>query len=86
MRWEAYRLTADNHRQLYVPAGFAHGFQTLEPETEVGYLISAYYAPEAATGIRHDDPAFAILWPLEVADISEKDRSWADFAPHPPRG
>lgn len=81
MRWEAYELTADNRRQLYVPAGVAHGFQTLAPDTEVGYLISAFYAPDAAAGIRHDDPAFAIGWPLPVADISAKDRAWPAFVP-----
>jgi dTDP-4-dehydrorhamnose 3,5-epimerase len=78
-RWEAYELTAENRRQLYVPAGLAHGFQTLLPDTEVGYLISAFYAPAAAAGIRHDDRAFAIAWPLPVADISPKDRTWPDW-------
>jgi len=78
-RWEAYELTAENRLQLYVPAGLAHGFQTLLPNTEVAYLISAFYAPQAAAGIRHDDPAFAISWPLPVADISSKDRAWPDW-------
>ncbi len=78
-RWEAYQLNAANRHQLYVPAGIAHGFQTLEPETEVAYLISNFYAPAAASGIRHDDPAFAIPWPLPVADISDKDRAWPDW-------
>ena len=78
-RCEAYELTAENRRQLYVPAGLAHGFQTLLPDTEVAYLISAFYAPAAAAGIRHDDPAFAIAWPLPVADISPKDRTWPDW-------
>jgi dTDP-4-dehydrorhamnose 3,5-epimerase len=78
-RWEAYELTADNRRQLYVPAGIAHGFQTLLPDTEVSYLISAFHVPAAAAGLRHDDPAFAIAWPLPVADISARDRSWPDF-------
>jgi dTDP-4-dehydrorhamnose 3,5-epimerase len=84
LRWEAYELTAENRRQLYVPAGVAHGFQTLAPESEVHYLISAFYAPEAAAGVRYDDPAFGIRWPLPVADVSEKDRNWPDFA-GPPR-
>lgn len=79
MKWEAYELTAENRRQLYVPTGIAHGFQTLVPDTEVAYLISAFYAPEAAAGIRHDDPAFGIVWPLPVADISAKDLGWPDF-------
>ena len=78
-RWEAYELTAENRRQLYVPAGLAHGFQTLAPDTEVAYLISAFYVAEAAAGLRHDDPAFAIGWPLPVADVSAKDRAWPDF-------
>ena len=79
LAWEAYALSAEDRRQLYVPAGVAHGFQTLMPETEVGYLISQYYAPAAGAGIRHDDPAFSIAWPLPVADLSAKDRSWPDF-------
>jgi len=78
-RWEAYELSEDNRRQLYVPKGFAHGFQTLTPDTEVAYLISAFYAPEVASGLRHDDPAFAIAWPLPVADVSARDRGWPDF-------
>lgn len=78
-RWEGFDLTAANRRSLYVPKGVAHGFQTLEPETEVAYLISAFHAPEAAAGIRHDDPAFGIDWPLPVGAISEKDRQWPDF-------
>ena len=79
LRWEAYELTAENRRQLYVPAGVAHGFQTLTPDAEVAYLISAYHVPEAAEGFRHDDPAFGIAWPLPVADISARDRAWPDF-------
>jgi dTDP-4-dehydrorhamnose 3,5-epimerase len=79
MRWEAYELTADNRRQLYVPAGVAHGFQTLAPDTEVAYLISAFHAPAAAAGIRWDDPAFDIAWPLPVADVSARDRTWPDW-------
>jgi dTDP-4-dehydrorhamnose 3,5-epimerase len=78
--WQGFELTADNYRQLYVPEGFAHGFQTLCADSEVGYLISAFYAPAAASGVRHDDPAFAIDWPLPVSVISEKDKSWPDFS------
>jgi dTDP-4-dehydrorhamnose 3,5-epimerase len=78
-RWQGFELTAENRRQLYVPEGFAHGFQTLCDGTEVGYLISALYEPQAADGVRYDDPAFAIDWPLPVRVISEKDRSWPDF-------
>lgn len=79
MRWEAYELSAGDGRQLYVPTGFAHGFQTLAPETEVAYMMTAFYAPEAADGIRHDDRAFSISWPLPIAEISAKDRRWPDF-------
>jgi dTDP-4-dehydrorhamnose 3,5-epimerase len=84
-RWQGFELTAKNRRQLYVPEGFAHGFQTLCDDSEVGYLISVFYSPRAAGGVRYDDPAFAIEWPLPVSVISEKDRSWPDFqlrAPH----
>jgi dTDP-4-dehydrorhamnose 3,5-epimerase len=79
MQWEAYELAAGDKRQLYVPTGFAHGFQTLAPATEVAYMMTAFYAPEAACGIRHDDPAFNIAWPLPVTDISPKDQSWPDY-------
>lgn len=78
-RWQGFELTPENRRQLYVPEGFAHGFQTLSDDTEVGYLISAFYVPDAASGVRHDDPAFDIDWPLEVTVISEKDRAWPEF-------
>jgi dTDP-4-dehydrorhamnose 3,5-epimerase len=77
--WQGFELTEVNQRQLYVPAGFAHGFQTLCDDTQVSYLISAFYAPLWAGGVRYDDPAFAIDWPLPLTGISEKDRSWPDF-------
>jgi dTDP-4-dehydrorhamnose 3,5-epimerase len=78
-QWRGFELTAGNRHQLYVPKGFAHGFQTLCDDVEVGYLISAFYAPAAASGVRYDDPAFAIAWPLPVSAISEKDRAWPLF-------
>jgi dTDP-4-dehydrorhamnose 3,5-epimerase len=78
--WRGYELSAENHTQLYIPKGFAHGFQTLTDAAEVGYLISAFHAPASAAGFRHDDPAFAIAWPLPVTEISDKDRTWPDFA------
>ncbi|HEX6112037.1 MAG TPA: dTDP-4-dehydrorhamnose 3,5-epimerase [Geminicoccaceae bacterium] len=78
-RWQGFELTAANQRQLYVPEGFAHGFQTLCDDSWVSYLISAFHAPLAASGVRYDDPAFAIDWPLPVSEISEKDRTWPDF-------
>jgi dTDP-4-dehydrorhamnose 3,5-epimerase len=78
-RWQAFELSDTNSRQLYIPQGFAHGFQTLSPDVEVNYLISHPYGPDAASGIRHDDPTFAIAWPLPVSIISEKDLLWPDF-------
>ncbi|NMJ42474.1 dTDP-4-keto-6-deoxy-D-glucose epimerase [Roseomonas sp. JC162] len=79
-RWQAFDLTADNRRSLYVPKGVAHGFQTLEADTEVFYLISAFHEPQVSAGVRHDDPAFGIVWPRPVSVISEKDRAWPAFS------
>ena len=79
-RWMGLQLTANNYRMLYVPEGFAHGFQTLEDDTEVFYQVSQFYSPQYERGVRYDDPSFAIKWPLEVRVISEKDKSWPDFA------
>jgi dTDP-4-dehydrorhamnose 3,5-epimerase len=81
--WQGFDLAAENRRQIYVPEGFAHGFQTLCDDTEVGYLISSFYAPRAASGVRCDDPAFAIEWPLPLTVISEKDKTWPDFSDPP---
>jgi dTDP-4-dehydrorhamnose 3,5-epimerase len=69
-------LTAKNRRALYVPEMVAHGFQSLEDETEVFYQISAFFVPDKSTGLRHDDPKLGIDWPLPVAVISEKDACW----------
>ncbi|HRK17862.1 MAG TPA: dTDP-4-dehydrorhamnose 3,5-epimerase [Hyphomicrobiaceae bacterium] len=77
--WQAFELSADNEYQLYIPKGFAHGFQTLTDDVLVGYLISEFYAPDAARGARHDDTAFGIEWPLAVTEMSDKDRGWPDF-------
>jgi dTDP-4-dehydrorhamnose 3,5-epimerase len=79
-RWQGFELSAENRRRLYIPAGYAHGFQTLSDDAEVEYLISEFYAPDSASGVRYDDPAFAISWPLSVASISDKDRLWPDYA------
>ncbi len=78
-RWQAFELTADSRRMLYVPEGFAHGFQTLEDKTEVFYQMSEFYAPECARGLRWNDPAFGIRWPSGDLIISERDRSYPDF-------
>jgi dTDP-4-dehydrorhamnose 3,5-epimerase len=69
-------LTARNRRALYVPEMFAHGFQSLEDETEVFYQISTFFVPDKSTGIRHDDPKLGINWPLSVSVISGKDERW----------
>jgi dTDP-4-dehydrorhamnose 3,5-epimerase len=78
--WIGVELTADNRRALFVPEGFAHGLQTLADDTEVMYQVSQFYTPGAEGGIRYDDPAFAIAWPLPVSVISDKDRAWPDFS------
>jgi dTDP-4-dehydrorhamnose 3,5-epimerase len=79
-QWLGVELTADNHLALYVPEGFAHGYQTLADDTEIFYQVSAFYTPEAEAGVRWDDPAFAIEWPdPHGAVLSDKDRSWPDY-------
>jgi len=75
-RWKAFELTASNKSQIYIPPGFAHGLQTLTDHAEVSYLISQFYVPQASTGVRYDDPAFAIDWPMEPSVLSERDRTW----------
>jgi dTDP-4-dehydrorhamnose 3,5-epimerase len=81
LKWRAFELRADPPIQLFVPAGFAHGFLTLEDATEVDYQMTDYHVPEAAAGFRWDDPHFGITWPIPVAAISERDRTYPDFAP-----
>jgi dTDP-4-dehydrorhamnose 3,5-epimerase len=74
LRWAAVELSERNHAMLYIPEGFAHGYQTLEDDTEVFYQVSESYCPEAARALRWDDPALGIAWPLPVSAISERDR------------
>lgn len=74
-------LTAHNRTMLYVPEGFAHGFQTLEDDTEVFYQMSQSYAPAYARGVRWNDPMFGIPWPMAECIISERDRHFPDFFP-----
>jgi dTDP-4-dehydrorhamnose 3,5-epimerase len=74
-------LTAENRRALFVPKGFAHGFQTLEEDTEIFYQMSEYFAPECARGVRWNDPAFNITWPLAISEMSPKDQALPDFDP-----
>ena len=73
-------LSAREHRMLYIPEGFAHGFLTLEDHTSVFYLMSEFYAPEYARGFRWDDPSFNVEWPAEVRVISDKDAAHPDFS------
>lgn len=80
-RWIGVELSADNRRALFVPEGFAHGFQTLEDHTDVMYQVSAFYMPEAEGGARYNDPSFNIHWPLPVSVISDKDANWPYFSP-----
>lgn len=78
-QWTSFELRADGYTMLYVPERFGQAFQTLEDDTELMYQTSAFYAPGYERGIRYNDPAFGFEWPLEVAVISEKDRSWPDY-------
>ncbi len=73
LRWEAFELSAEEPRMVYVPRGFAHGFCTLEADTRVFYKVDAPYAPQTEGGIRWDDPDLAIPWPVEFPLVSEKD-------------
>lgn len=73
LRWFAVELSAENRKTLYIPEGLAHGFQTLTDGAELFYQISVPYQPDAARGVRWNDPAFGIEWPRPVADISDRD-------------
>jgi dTDP-4-dehydrorhamnose 3,5-epimerase len=75
-QWVGVELTADNYRMLYAPENSAHGYITLEDNTEVTYLVSQIYRRDFEQGVRYDDPAFRVRWPIEVQVISQKDRSW----------
>ena len=79
-QWIALELTAEDYRMFYVPEGFAHGFQTLEDNTEIFYQMSEYYHPECTRGVRWDDPRFGIIWPLPNPTLSLKDRSYPDYS------
>nr|VFJ57012.1 MAG: dTDP-4-dehydrorhamnose 3,5-epimerase [Candidatus Kentron sp. FW] len=73
-KWCGVELTSDNRAMVYVPEGFAHGFQTLQAETEIQYLVSVAYSPEHESGLNFNDPDLSIAWPLPVTNISDKDR------------
>lgn len=78
-QWFGIELSAENGFGLYIPEGCAHGFLTLEDETEVFYMITAPYTPEAARGVRYNDPAFGIEWPEDVVVIKARDAEYEDF-------
>jgi dTDP-4-dehydrorhamnose 3,5-epimerase len=80
-QWTAVELSEDNARAIYVPKGFAHGFQTLVDDTLIYYLMDASYAPQSSGGYTYNDPAFGITWPLPVSQISKNDQNWPLFSP-----
>jgi dTDP-4-dehydrorhamnose 3,5-epimerase len=80
-KWFAVELSAENHRALYVPPGFAHGFQTLVDDCEILYQMAERYATELARGVRWNDPAFAIAWPIADPFMSERDATYPDYTP-----
>jgi dTDP-4-dehydrorhamnose 3,5-epimerase len=82
LKWYGLELRPDDHRMLYVPERCGHGYQTLEDNTELFYLASQYYTAGAARGVRFDDPALGVKWPLEPAAMSEQDVSWPLLATH----
>ena len=80
-RWFAVELSEENRQAFFIPKGFAHGFQTLVDGSEVLYQMSEFYHPEAQAGVRWNDPAFGIRWPLPKAILSPKDAAFPDFVP-----
>jgi dTDP-4-dehydrorhamnose 3,5-epimerase len=78
-QWVGVELTSENYQMIYVPENFAHGFITLEDNTEVTYQVSEFYSPGSERGICYNDPAFGIKWPIQVEVISEKDKTWQDY-------
>ncbi len=78
-QWTGAELTHDNCHMIYAPEGFAHGYLTLEDNTEMSYSASQFYEPRAECGIRYDDPAFGIKWPADILVVSDKDKGWPDY-------
>ena len=78
-KWVSVELSAENRRMLYIPKGFAHGYQTLTDHTEVSYQMSEFYHPESARGVRWNDPAFGIHWPEGKRILSDRDSAFSDF-------
>ena len=77
LNWYGEKLSAENMKMMYIPEGFAHGFQTLEENSELLYLHTEFYGPEHEGGVRYNDPLINISWPLEVTDISKKDKNYS---------
>jgi dTDP-4-dehydrorhamnose 3,5-epimerase len=82
LRHVAVTLTAENRQALYIPPGFAHGFQTLADNTEVAYMMTDFYQPECARGLRWNDPVLGITWPEDARTILERDNGYPDFGAH----
>ncbi|HZL30491.1 MAG TPA: dTDP-4-dehydrorhamnose 3,5-epimerase [Pseudolabrys sp.] len=76
LKWFGMELSEENALAMYVPKGFAHGYESLSENASVHYMVNEYYAPDAEKGCRYDDPALAINWPLAVGNVSEKDTKW----------
>ena len=83
LKWHAVELSGENARSVYIPPNCAHGYQTLLDNTQVIYLESQFYTPEYERGLMYNDQQFNIPWPLEVTNISKKDRNWPRFFPNP---
>lgn len=83
LQWFGAELSENNGLAMYVPRGFAHGYQSLTDGAMAHYMVSAFYSPASEGGLRHDDPALRITWPMAVADISEKDANWPLIEAHP---
>ncbi len=77
LKWHGEKLSAENMKMMYIPEGFAHGFQTLEEDCELLYFHTEFYSPEHEGGVRYNDPMINILWPLEVTEISDKDERYS---------
>jgi dTDP-4-dehydrorhamnose 3,5-epimerase len=82
LQWEAVELTSQNNRMIYIPEGFAHGFQTLTNDVEIVYFVTNFYAPQNEDGLRYNDPVLSIDFPLEATIISDKDRQHPLIADH----
>lgn len=79
LKWTSAELTTDNHRALYIPKGCAHGFMSLEDNSEILYQISEFWSPEHGRGVRWNDPAFGIHWPMQPTVIAPRDAGYPDF-------